>query len=873
MTFIRYSSVITLNACLILFACLPVHAQQSRVSRNVVVFYDFAELKGNVIEDRSGVGVPLNLVIQRPEAIRHEPGKLTFLQPTVAKTSAPAKKLYDALRRTHEITMEVWMQTDNLQQDGPARLLTMSQDSSSRNFTLGQEAAAIQGRLRTTSGTTNGMPAIESSSTTLTRNITHIAYTRSRAGITQLFVDGKQVASGKSAGTMENLDDSFHFALGNELSGDRGWQGTLRLVAVYNRALSGAEIIQNFKAGPTGGSSPAALPTQLTENEKLFESQVAGLLTKHCLECHDTANAKGGLNLAKQAAALKGGDSGAAIVPGQVDQSLLLLAIANNEMPQKREPLSPEEKQILQQWIQGGAKWTVQTIDPAIYGVDTQADEIWVRRLTIPEYVATVKHTFNVDISDQAYKLLPADLRADGFTNTAYNLSVDLEHVEAYQKLAQRIVGQVDVDSFLKQFTNRTSFGEKERRATVSAMAEHVLRGPIEERELSLYMGLYVAVAEADGSFQDSVPYLLEAMLQSPRFMYLMENQRGDGSRSYLSTYELANRMSYMLWGGPPDSELIEAAGDGTILSTTGYQQQLQRMLQHPRAEQHSLQFITEWLNLNHLNNLRPGRKAFPGWSRELGQHMKVETQEFFREVVWRQNKPMSGLLNSQVTFANPALARHYGLTPQGDGWQQYDLSDVPGRGGLLTHSSLLTLGGDEASMVTRGLFIMHNFLRGVVNDPPPCVDTTAAATGKGTTQRSLAESRIKNNACGGCHSKFEPLAFGLEKFDGIGVFHEVDEHGNSLREDGNILLPGTAQAVEYSTSGELMDLLATSERVQQTILWKLTQFLLGRPLGPEDARTMEQIHHQAQQLGGTYQAMVTSIMQSDLVLKTRTEP
>ncbi len=870
-TFLRNFSILVI-ALMTVASTTPGLGQDTRVAKNLVVFYDFADSDGKIIKDRSGVGSPMNLVIDKPQAVRTEPGKITFLQHTIAKTPGPAKKLYDALRRTHEITMEVWFQTDNLTQDGPARFLTMSRDSGARNFTLGQEAGAVQGRLRTTGGTTNGMPAIESSKSALTRSITHVAYTRLRSGETKLYLNGQVVASGKSTGTMENLDSNYRFALGNELSGDRGWQGTIHMAAVYNRALSKDEIIQNYKAGSTGEFAVANLPVPLSANEQLFESKVAALLTKHCLECHDTANAKGGLDLAQQSAALRGGDSGAAITPKDIEKSLLLHSIASDEMPKKRTPLSTEEKSILKEWIQGGANWTVKVIDPAIYGVDSQADEIWVRRLTVPEYIATVQHTFGVDITKQAIKLLPPDVRADGFSNTAYNLSVDLKHIEAYQQLAQKVAEQVDVSTFLKRFTNRTSFGEKERRATVTSMAEWILRGPVEERELSLYMGIYVAVAESDGSFQESIPFLIEAMMQSPRFMYLMENQRGDGGRVYLSSYELANRMSYMIWGGPPDAALLQAAQNGNILSPAGYQQELERMLADARAEEHSLQFISEWLNLGHLDNVRPNRRMYPQWSSQLAEEMKTETKEFFREVIWRQKKPVSALLNAQVTFATPTLAKHYGLTPQGDGWQRYDLTSAANRGGILTQGSVLTLGGDDASMVTRGLFVMHDFLRGVVKDPPPCVDTTPVASSKGTTQRSLAEMRIKNNACGGCHSKFEPLAFGLERYDGIGIFHERDEHGNRLREDGNILIPGTAKPLTYQSAGELMDLLAKSNRVQQTILWKLTQFMLGRPLGPEDARSMEQIHEQVTENGGTYPAMVTAIMQSDLVLKTRTE-
>ena len=269
---------------------------------------------------------------------------------------------------------------------------------------------------------------------------------------------------------------------------------------------------------------------------------------------------------------------------------------------------------------------------------------------------------------------------------------------------------------------------------------------------------------------------------------------------------------------------------------------------------------------------MQPNRDHFPTWDPQLAHDMRDETLLFFEELAWRQRRPLTDLFDAQFTFASTKLAGHYGLSARTPGIQRYDLRETPGRGGLLTHGSVLTVGGDEASMVSRGLFVLHDLLRGVVNDPPPCVDTTPTPTKAGVTQRTIAEERIANAQCGGCHAKFEPLAFGLEKFDGIGAYHEKDEHGNRLRDDGNILFPGTAQPVEYQNSKELMKLLANSDRIKESLTWKLTQFALGRPLGFEDANLVQQIHEQAQQNGGTYQALITEIVKSDLVLTMNTE-
>ena len=139
-------------------------------------------------------------------------------------------------------------------------------------------------------------------------------------------------------------------------------------------------------------------------------------------------------------------------------------------------------------------------------------------------------------------------------------------------------------------------------------------------------------------------------------------------------------------------------------------------------------------------------------------------------------------------------------------------------------------------------------------------------------TQRAIAEKRIANKACGGCHGRFEPLAFGLEKFDGLGVFHNVDEHGNMLREDGEILFPGTAKPVPYETSAQLMNLLDRSDRVRQCLTWKVAQFAVGRPLGQPDALVLDKIYKEAQKGGGTYASLIRAIIKSDLVQKTQTE-
>lgn len=828
------------------------------------------------------------------------------------------------------------------------------------------------------------------------------------------------------------------------------------------------------------------------ETARLFETEVAPILAKHCLECHSSAKAEGNLNLARQSSAREGGESGPAWKPGDAEESLLWQLIEADEMPQNRPPLSAQEKQSLKRWLDAGALWTLREIDPASHLLARKAEN-WVQRLTQQEYIETVRQTFGINIELDAQKILPPDVRADGFSNTAYGQTIDLEHVEAYAKLAELVVSRIDPVRFASQFSKRKSLAEKDMRELISKMGRRVLRGPLTDREVKIYLQIPKVIGREKGTYAEAVRYLLTAMLQSPRFIYRLEQQTGEGPTIRPNQFELANRLSYIVWGGPPDETLLALASTDKLQGRE-LEHQVDRMLSDPRAVDQSIRFVQQWLDLGRLKSLRPNEEHFPNWDAALAEDMQDETLAFFREVAWQQKRPLADLMNAQVTVVSPRLARFYQLgqgeagdniatntsdgllalynfesgsgdriresltadaslglrifspanvqwttdglevlqptriatekppqrlvraiqksnemtieawlTPADDqqegparivsisnnpsqrnftlgqdkdkfdfrlrakgtdrngipsvsskpksarsekthvvftcdtkgtsrlyingklegerknigpivGWdgsyqlvlaneatndrpwlgtlhrvaiydralseseilsqsqpiKKYDLTEIPHRGGLLTQGSTLTMGGDHASMVTRGLFILHELLYSRVGQPPPCVDTTPIPTKPGLTKRDVALQRINNNACGGCHSRFEPLAFGLERFDGIGVYHEQDEHGNALRDDGEIILPGAEKPVSYQSSKELMDILASSERVRMGITRKITQFALGRPLVQEDEAYLNPIHQQAQQQGGTYAALVKAIVLSDLVQTTR---
>ena len=862
------SVVRAVASCLIWLGCIHVLSDAGmaqdfpRVRDGLVALYDFGALKGTVVPDRSGFLEPADLRLDAPSAVRLEGGSLTIEQPTRLRSRERVAKIADLVRVSGELTVEAWIEPADQAEATRSGIVMISNATDQHNFAMVQLRDRFETRFRTSrTGTGEALP-IRSPKASAKAALTHLAFTRDRTGRSRIFLNGAIVAEDTIAGSSADWEKTT-LVIGNGPHGQKPWLGNVYLVAVYGRDLLGEEVARNFRAGP---ELPQPGPAKVSANRALFESEVAPLLASRCLDCHDSAVRQAGLDLSSRQSALAGGDHGNAIVPGSAGESLVWLMVDSEAMPQNRSPLSSTEKEVLRDWINGGAGWSYETIDPALHGHGERNLSSPVRRLTVSEYTASIRSATGIDVSEDAARLLPPDLRADGFENTAYNLTVDLRHVEAYARVAESAAQRIDVRRIAGEGTGLTD-------GRLRRIGERILRGPLSERELDLYRTLANAVRSAGSGFEGTVRHVVEAMLQSPRFLYRIEQQKGDGGRWPTDAHELAARLSYIIWGEPPDATLAAAAAAGILHDLEEVRRQTRRMLADPRAVTRSVDFVAQWLDLDRLETLRPDSRQFPRWNPQLAADMRSETIAFFKDLVWNQRRPLADLLNAQFTYLTPPLARHYGLDARGSGLTRYDLAEVPSRGGILTQGAVLTKGGSEASMVTRGLFVLEDLLFGEVGSPPPGTDTTPVPSRPGRSRRAIATDRVESPACGGCHAKFEPLAFGLERFDGLGSYRETDEHGNKLREDGEILFPGSAEPVAYATAAELMELLAASDRVGRNITRKVTQFAIGRPLAASDEPVVERIHRRSQPSGGTYTSLMEAIVTSDLVRRTQTEP
>ena len=343
----------------------------SRTAEGLIGLYDFSEGNGRIIHDRSGSSDPVDLLIETPDSVRWSEETMTIVSSASIVSPKSAKRFVDAIRKSNALTIEAWITPASTEQRGPARIVSLSSNPSSRNFTLGQDQDFYDVRLRSTGTDENGNPSTAGPAKSLEPELTHVVYARDSSGTAIIFINGKQVVSRKVGGDFSNWDMGHRLSLANEVTRDRPWLGQFHFVAVYDRALSEGEVQQNYAAGQTPVTTPvssvaatsdAEMKTAAPESE--YHKSIQPLLVAKCVKCHGPEKQKGGLRLDDKQATFKGGDSEIpAIVPGRSTESRLVQLVTstdNNErMPpeDEGEPLTAAQIDLLKHWINAGANW------------------------------------------------------------------------------------------------------------------------------------------------------------------------------------------------------------------------------------------------------------------------------------------------------------------------------------------------------------------------------------------------------------------------------------------------------------------------------------------------------------------------------------
>lgn len=292
---------------------------------------------------------------------------------------------------------------------------------------------------------------------------------------------------------------------------------------------------------------------------------------------------------------------------------------------------------------------------------------------------------------------------------------------------------------------------------------------------------VYQLNRENKRSIKESLITPLAMVLSSPSFLYLMEETPLTGKR-IVSDAELANRISYFLWSRPADGNLLKASASGKLSDPIILRETVDEMLKHPNSWSLAEGFFSQWADLKRFDEIAINEAEHIGFNNGIRESARLEAQHMFHRMV-KENRSLTNLINSDFTVINDLLAFHYGLKPPNKGSQFAKVSlpaDSP-RGGLIGTTAFLTMGsnGERSSPIIRGALLMEKFLHREPSPPPPNVPELALASDKALSVKEIVDLHRKKAQCASCHNSFDPLGFGLENFDLLGQWRDMETVGN----------------------------------------------------------------------------------------------
>ncbi|MEQ1830208.1 MAG: DUF1592 domain-containing protein [Pirellula sp.] len=385
-------------------------------------------------------------------------------------------------------------------------------------------------------------------------------------------------------------------------------------------------------------------------------------------------------------------------------------------------------------------------------------------------------------------------------------------------------------------------------RQSLSTFAIRAFRRPLGEGELDRFMAIVQREVAHGEMFLDAVKSGMLAVLCSKSFLFISEGDE-DVDRVRLNDWEIASRLSYLLWSTMPDDELFTLAKQGALHEKDQLRRQVARMISDSRAKRFTDAFATQWLSLRKVGKFPPDKKLYPEYDSHLEQSMLGETKEFFREVL-QSGMTLREFLASDWSMLNARLAQFYGVaaTEVSDGeFQRVALPSSSHRGGILTHASILSLTSDGTRHrpVHRGVWLSESIF-GKTPPPPPAnvdpIEPNPVDSPKATLRMKL-QAHIHDPNCASCHSKIDPLGLAFENFDAIGRWRTteaVEGIGDDPTVDPSGKLP---DGREYKSSDEFKRLLlANLDEFASTFIEKLATYGLRRSMSFDDRGDLAEI-------------------------------
>lgn len=640
--------------------------------------------------------------------------------------------------------------------------------------------------------------------------------------------------------------------------------GTSRLMTAYfhpSTCALVATIVCTVVIWPTDARTQETAPRT---HDQLTTSAAVEFVRTYCLDCHTGDEAESGLDLANFGTTKD--------VTKSIDVwTRIATRVGQRQMPPPDSELPPDADRA--EFV----AWIRRTIHTAVCDDGVSPGRPMIRRMNRTEYANTVRDLLGIHVN--AGHALPDDgAGGEGFDNAAETLFISPIYAEKYLEAAKSAIGHALKDPRAKSRIIQATPGQQKTpelaaREVLSAFLPRAFRKPVAEAEVDEYVALFKQVYDEDGSYDGAIEFSLVAAMVSPKFLFLGEEPGQPDKPTLVSHYEMASRLSYFLWASMPDKELMQLVNQKKLHDEDVLAQQVQRMLRSDvdrrglrrgaKVRDFSKSFMEQWLGTRALGReFKPDRSIAPRYDSELQGGMKYEPIFFFEDLL-AENRSLLNLIDSDFTYVNRRLARHYRV--KGSFREQpkfVKLGEGDHRGGLLGMSAVLAVSSlpHRTSPVLRGKWILETMLGTPAPPPPPDVpalDETEEAI-KPATLRERLELHRANASCASCHDAMDPLGFALENYDVLGHWrNEVD--GATIDASGKL-----PSGERFSGPDELKKLLLErKDQFTRNLTRKMLGYALARSLTHEDDCVVESITKKLAEDDYRAQTLITEIVKS----------
>ena len=369
-------------------------------------------------------------------------------------------------------------------------------------------------------------------------------------------------------------------------------------------------------------------------------------------------------------------------------------------------------------------------------------------------------------------------------------------------------------------------------------LGRKVWRRPLNGQEVDALVQVSAHAGRTLGDVYEGLQYGVAALLQSPDFLMRPETGSWDeGGVLVYKDYEMASRLSFLLWNSVPDDELLDAAERGELDTPEGIDGQVQRLLADPRAHDGLRAWTIDLFHLDELDGIQKDPSVFIYMNEDFETAAVEETVRTVDHLVFEQEADLRDLMTTRTTFVDRTLAALYDVAaPDRDGFGEVELPEDGPRAGLLGQASLLAVNAhpSSSSATLRGKFVRGTLLCETLDPPPAGVDTSIPeATPDAPTLRDRIQVHLQAPACAGCHERMDPIGLGMEQFDGMGRYRTTEA-------DTTIDPTGDLDGVAFDDALGLALAVRDHENFVPCLTEQVARYALGREIHPEDEPAMD---------------------------------